>query len=102
MRFLRARPDEDVTQEWTPPPPQVEREEDLQPRRKRGIARRVLWTLLKLFAAYYVLRVLLLVAYRFVWPPTTGVQIQRRLEARMAGRGYVIDRRNVRMSALSP
>lgn len=102
MRFLRVRHDEDVTQEWTPPPPRVEPEEDLQPRRKRGIARRLTWAALKLFAAYYVLCVLLLVAYRFVWPPTTGVQLQRRLEARIAGRSYSIDRRNVRMSALSP
>jgi len=107
MRF-HARPDEDVTQEWTLPRPLAhERVEpadvypdDQPPRRKRGFARRALWVTLKLFAAYYVLCVLLLVAYRFVWPPTTGVQIQRRLEARAAGRSYAIERRNVRVSAL--
>jgi monofunctional biosynthetic peptidoglycan transglycosylase len=103
---LRARHDEDVTQEWPPPRRPVEPPDDHPadppPRRKRGLARRALGTLLTLFAAYYVLCVLLLVAYRFTWPPTTGVQVQRRLEARAAGRGYAIERTNVRVSAMSP
>src|ERR1700741_5013554 len=34
----------------------------------------------KVFAAYYVLCLLLLVAYRWISPPTTGVRVQRRLE----------------------
>jgi monofunctional biosynthetic peptidoglycan transglycosylase len=34
-----------------------------------------------IIAAYYVLCVLLLVVYRFVAPPITGVQLERRLEA---------------------
>jgi monofunctional biosynthetic peptidoglycan transglycosylase len=39
-------------------------------------------------AAYYVFCVLLLVVYRFVGPPITGVQLQRRLESWIAGREY--------------
>lgn len=107
MRF-RARPDEDVTQEWTPPRPPVHQRveqpdvylDDQPPRRKRSLAWRAVWMAMKLFAAYYVVCVLLLVAYRFVWPPTTGVQIQRRLEARAAGRSYAIERKTVRVGDL--
>lgn len=55
-----------------------------QPQRPRRPVRdglvRVGKLALKVFVAYYVLCVLLLVAYRWVSPPTTGVRIQRRLE----------------------
>jgi monofunctional biosynthetic peptidoglycan transglycosylase len=44
--------------------------------------------LLAAVAAYYVFAVLLLVVYRFVSPPITGVQLQRRLESWTAGRDY--------------
>jgi monofunctional glycosyltransferase len=44
--------------------------------------------LLAAVAAYYVLCVLLLVVYRFVPPPVTGVQLQRRVESWIAGREY--------------
>lgn len=51
------------------------------PKRPRGRWYRVLRALLVLFLAYYVFCVLLLVVYRFVRPPVTAVQVQRRIEA---------------------
>src|SRR6185436_11623302 len=50
----------------------------------------------------YVFCVLLLVLYRFVSPPVTGVQLQRRLEARLAGRPYSPEMHDVPLSAMSP
>lgn len=56
--------------------------------RTRSIALRLGKLVLTLFVAYYVLSVVLLVAYRFVPPPTTGVQIQRQVEAWVGGQEY--------------
>jgi len=47
-------------------------------------------TVLVALVAYFALAMLLLVVYRFATPPTTGVQLERRLEARFAGRPYRI------------
>jgi len=68
----------------------------------RGWLSRVARLAFKLFAAYYVFCVLLLVLYRFVSPPVTGVQLQRRLEARLAGRPYSPEMHDVPLSAMSP
>ena len=58
------------------------------PSGRRGRAMRLLkWALVAL-AGYYVLALLLLVVYRFLPPPTTGVQVQRRVEALLTGRDY--------------
>jgi monofunctional glycosyltransferase len=68
-------------------------------RQPRGVrvktrkGRRPLWGrliryLLLLLAGYYLFCVALLIAYRFVAPPTTGVQVQRRVEALLGGREY--------------
>lgn len=46
-----------------------------------------------LLVGYYAVAVALLVVYRFVEPPITGVQLQRRVEARIAGRDYEVERR---------
>lgn len=46
-------------------------------------------------AAYYVFCLLLLVAYRFVNPPITAVQLERSLEAKLAGDHYAMQRRFV-------
>src|SRR4051812_36594406 len=46
----------------------------------RGALVRVGKLALKVLIAYYVFCLLLLVAYRWVSPPTTGVRLQRRLE----------------------
>ena len=47
----------------------------------------VKWVILAL-VGYYVFCVVLLVVYRFVPPPITGVQLQRRVEALLTGREY--------------
>ncbi len=52
------------------------------------MAVRLAKVLLALFAGVYLLFVVLLVVYRFVPPPVTGVQLQRRIEAWVAGREY--------------
>lgn len=48
-----------------------------------------------------MLCLLLLVLYRFVAPPVTGVQLQRRLEARVAGRSYAQQREHLPLSRMS-
>jgi monofunctional glycosyltransferase len=50
-------------------------------RRARSTLKAFLFVLL----GYYVLCLLLLAGYRFVDPPVTGVQLQRTIEARLAG-----------------
>ena len=64
-------------------------------RGRRSRAARLLRGALLLLAGYYVLCLLLLVAYRFVTPPTTGVQIQRRVEALLSGDDYTKHRETV-------
>ena len=56
---------------------------------------------LKVFAAYYVLCLLLLLAYRWVSPPTTGVRVQRRLEAWTSGRAGARRQHPVALTAMS-
>jgi monofunctional glycosyltransferase len=56
--------------------------------RGRRIAARLGRAALILFAGYYLFALLLLVIFRFVPPPVTGVQLQRRVEAVVAGRDY--------------
>jgi monofunctional glycosyltransferase len=69
--------------------------------RGRGMVSRLARAALLLLVGYYVLAVALLVAYRFVPPPTTGVQIQRQLEARLGGREHAGERSYRPMSAMS-
>lgn len=70
-------------------------------RRRPGWLRRIAVWGLKALAAYYVFCLVLLVVYRFVAPPVTGVQLQRRVEAMVAGRAYAPQRHHVRLSAMS-
>jgi monofunctional biosynthetic peptidoglycan transglycosylase len=58
------------------------------PSRARAVAVRVAQWVAVALLAYWVVAVLLLVAYRFVAPPITGVQLQRRIEALASGRDY--------------
>jgi monofunctional biosynthetic peptidoglycan transglycosylase len=55
----------------------------------------------KVLVAYYVVCLLLLVAYRFVSPPVTGVQLQRGIEAVAAGHAPVQRQHRVRLAAMS-
>jgi monofunctional glycosyltransferase len=56
--------------------------------RTGGLVRRISLAVVAVLAGYYVLCLLLLVGYRFVNPPTTGVQVQRRVEALVARRDH--------------
>ncbi|HSJ23780.1 MAG TPA: monofunctional biosynthetic peptidoglycan transglycosylase [Longimicrobiales bacterium] len=67
----------------------------------RVVARRLVRAALLLFAAYYAFAVLMLVVFRFVAPPITGVQLQRRVEALVSGRDYDATRSFVSMDAMS-
>src|SRR5690606_7188228 len=49
---------------------------------------RIVRGVLFVLGGYYLLCVLLLVLYRFVPPPVTGVQLQRRVEAVLGGEEY--------------
>jgi monofunctional biosynthetic peptidoglycan transglycosylase len=63
-----------------------------KPRRVRRVAARAGKVALKVLAGYYAFCLVLLVGYRFVAPPITAVQLQRRLEAVVTGKEYSIDR----------
>jgi len=71
-------------------------------RRRPGWLARLGGAAVKLFVAYYVFCVLLIVAYRFVPPPVTGVQLQRRVEAMLARRPYSLRQRTVPLAEMSP
>jgi monofunctional biosynthetic peptidoglycan transglycosylase len=97
MRLLRRRPPpDDVTQDR----PADDIPHYAEPEPRRSLTRRIVGGVLKVALAYYALCVLLLVIYRFAWPPVTGVQLQRRIEARAAGRAYTFDRAWVRLDDL--
>ena len=51
-------------------------------------------------AGYYVLCLVLLVVYRFVSPPITGVQLQRRIGALVSGEEYRVQKKFVEYSRL--
>ena len=72
------------------------------PSRLKSAAIRVAKVVVAVLAAYYVFALMLLVVYRFVSPPITAVQLQRYIEARIAGRDYSRDRRYVSYSRLPP
>jgi monofunctional glycosyltransferase len=66
------------------------------------VARRVGKPILAVLVGYYALAVLLLVVYRFVDPPITAVQLQRRVESWVGGREYRPARRDVAYSRVPP
>ena len=72
----------EVEQSSRPTPPTSRHESS------RRVAIRLGKWALAILAAYYVICLILLVVYRFVAPPTTGVQLQRRLESWIARRPY--------------
>lgn len=94
--------DPDETLLWEPPGarPAPPAPEPAAPRTRRGRAWRVAKWVLGILAAYYVFCVLLLVVYRFVPPPTTGVRIERRVQALVSGREYAVRQKWVRLADL--
>jgi monofunctional biosynthetic peptidoglycan transglycosylase len=70
----------------------------LRPRRR--LAARVGKAALAVAVGYYVFCVLLLIAYRFVAPPITGLQLQRRVEALLGRRPYHVEKTYVSYSRL--
>jgi monofunctional biosynthetic peptidoglycan transglycosylase len=91
---------DDETLLWEAGPPQPTAPPARPPRRIRTVVIRLAKAALAFFVGVYVLFVLLLVVYRFVPPPTTGVQVQRRIEARIAGREYTPRKEYVPISRL--
>jgi monofunctional glycosyltransferase len=74
----------------------TERPTPAQPRsRAYRIAARAARVTLGIVAAYYVRCLALLIVFRFVSPPITGVQLQRRIEAMVARREYRPEQRLV-------
>jgi len=73
--------------------------------RKRGgrrWVRRLALLLGGVIAGYFALSVLVLAAYRWVDPPTTGVQVQRRIESWLSDGAYRKRYRPVPSSRISP
>jgi monofunctional glycosyltransferase len=71
-----------------------------KPSRLRHIAKRVGKVVLAVAAAYYAICVALLVVYRFVSPPITGVQLERRIGWLIARRPYHVEQTYVPYSRL--
>jgi monofunctional biosynthetic peptidoglycan transglycosylase len=91
-RSIRVDDPQEITEHE---PRRVEQPPQLAPvasSRSRRIAIRFGKIALGAVAAYYVLCMLLLVAYRFVAPPITGVQLQRRIESWIARREYRLEK----------
>lgn len=89
-------PDDDRTLPLGVPVPVKEE----RPSRRRGVLRRLgKWALIVL-GGYYLLCVLLLLAYRFVPPPITGVQVQRRIEILFSGAENDVQQRRVSLEDL--
>lgn len=61
--------------------------------RSRAVARRLAKAAFAVAVGYYVLCIVLLAVFRFVSPPMTGLQLQRRLQATMQRRPYSVEKR---------
>jgi monofunctional glycosyltransferase len=92
-------PDETLLQP-VPAGPGAEPPEAGAPRPRRGLLLRLVRLALLVLLAFYVLFAALLVVYRFTGPPTTAVQVQRRIEATLAGREYRKEHAPVRLGDL--
>lgn len=57
-------------------------------KRKIGLLKRILRALLLAVVGYYLLCILLLFAYRWIDPPVTGVQLERRIESILTWSDY--------------
>lgn len=72
------------------------------PKRRRRILRSLLLTALAVFAFFYIVVAGLLFLLRWVNPPTTAVQIERRVSSWFQSEPYVKRYRFVRLSRISP
>jgi monofunctional biosynthetic peptidoglycan transglycosylase len=97
-----GRPDDDETLPLGAEPPRPITTAPEPAGRLRRLARRIGRALVLLLVGFYVVCMLLLVVYRFVDPPTTGVQLQRRVEALVTGDDYSRRREIVPLEAISP
>jgi monofunctional biosynthetic peptidoglycan transglycosylase len=79
---------QEITEREPPAPPPQRPPRERRTRRARRVAFRIIQWTVGIVAAYYVLCVLLLAVYRFVAPPVTGVQLERRVEALVTRREY--------------
>jgi monofunctional glycosyltransferase len=68
---------------------------------KRLLARRILVRTLKVLACLLVLSAEITMVLRWVAPPTTAVILERRLDAFLRGRKYIVDSRWVRWDQIS-
>lgn len=66
-----------------------------------GGLKRAAYAVAALWAGHFLLSVCALLAYTTVWPPITGVQLQRTLEARWSGTTYTRRYRPVPSDAMS-
>jgi monofunctional biosynthetic peptidoglycan transglycosylase len=83
------------------PPQDPSAEAGAVPRpRRRTLRRRIGVALLKFAAAYYIVAVVLLAAARFVNPPITAVQLERRIGALVARQPYQVEQRFVPLASL--
>ena len=68
--------------------------------KSRSVARRIAKAALAVALAYYALCIVFLALFRFVSPPITGLQLQRRFEALVQRRPYAVEKRFVPYSRL--
>lgn len=65
------------------------------------LIKRIAWGVFLLLSAYLMLCTVALLAYTVVWPPITGVQLQRAIEAQLSGADYTRHYEPVAASAIS-
>jgi monofunctional biosynthetic peptidoglycan transglycosylase len=73
-----------------------------KPLKRRPLARRLLYWLLSGIAVFYLAIALLLVLLRWINPPFTAVQVERRVTAMMHGQNYTKRYHFVPLSQISP
>jgi monofunctional biosynthetic peptidoglycan transglycosylase len=70
--------------------------------KKRGWLRRIVWFVVLASLAFYAVCVVSLVMYRVVDPPTTGVQMQRRVASWLSPGKYTKKQTHVMLKRISP
>jgi monofunctional biosynthetic peptidoglycan transglycosylase len=78
------------------------RKKKLAPARRKPLVKRIIYWLLSAVAAFYLFIALLLVALRWVNPPFTAVQAERRIDAILHGKPYQKRYHFVSLARISP